>query len=74
MIFYFAGLISINLAFFNLLPFPGLDGWSLLVTFIEGVTRKRVPQRVQGIVSTVGLVLLIGLMAIIAVKDIVALF
>ena len=74
MIFYFAGLISINLAFFNLLPFPGLDGWSLLVTFIEGVTRKRVPQKVQGIVSTVGLVLLIGLMAIIAVKDIVALF
>ena len=34
--FYFWGLISVNLAIFNLLPFPGLDGWQLLVTAIEG--------------------------------------
>lgn len=33
---YFWGLISVNLAIFNLLPFPGLDGWALLVTAIEG--------------------------------------
>ncbi len=33
---YFWGLISVNLAIFNLLPFPGLDGWALLVTCIEG--------------------------------------
>ncbi len=41
---YFWGLISVNLAIFNLLPFPGLDGWQLLVTAIEGATncvRKR---------------------------------
>lgn len=74
MVFFYAGMISINLAFFNLLPFPGLDGWSLLVTAIEGATRKKVPQKVQGIVSTVGLFLLIGLMVLIAVKDVVALF
>lgn len=30
------GMISVNLAIFNLLPFPGLDGWALLVTAIEG--------------------------------------
>jgi membrane-associated protease RseP (regulator of RpoE activity) len=35
-IFLYAGLISINLAIFNLLPFPGLDGWQILVTCIEG--------------------------------------
>ncbi|MBR1847565.1 MAG: site-2 protease family protein [Bacilli bacterium] len=74
MIFFYAGMISINLAFFNLLPFPGLDGWALLVTAIEGISRKKVPARVQGIVSTVGLVLLIGLMVLIAVKDVAALF
>ena len=73
MVFFYAGLISINLAFFNLLPFPGLDGWSLLVTAIEGISHKKVPARVQGIVSTVGLVLLFGLMILIAVKDVVAL-
>ena len=33
---YFWGLISVNLAIFNLLPFPGLDGWALLVTCVEG--------------------------------------
>lgn len=35
---YLWGLISVNLAIFNLLPFPGLDGWALLVTGIEGAT------------------------------------
>ena len=28
-------VISVNLAIFNLLPFPGLDGWQILVTLIE---------------------------------------
>ena len=32
---YLWGLISVNLALFNLIPFPGLDGWALLVTAIE---------------------------------------
>jgi len=73
MIFYFAGMISINLAFFNLLPFPGLDGYQLLVTAIEGITKKKVPARVQGIVSFVGIALLFGLMILIAIKDVIAL-
>ena len=30
------GVISVNLALFNLLPFPGLDGWQILVEIIEG--------------------------------------
>lgn len=30
-------MISVNLALFNLLPFPGLDGWSILVALIEGI-------------------------------------
>ena len=72
-VFLYAGLISINLAFFNLLPFPGLDGWALLVTIIEGISKKKVPEKVKGIVSYVGLGLLLVLMVVIAVKDIVQL-
>ena len=72
-VFLYAGLISINLAFFNLLPFPGLDGWALLVTIIEGISKKKVPEKVKGIVSYVGLALLLGLMVVIAVKDIIQL-
>ena len=73
MVFFYAGMISINLAFFNLLPFPGLDGWQLLVTAIEGITKKKVPQKAQTIVSLIGIALLIGLMVAITVKDIIAL-
>ncbi|MCQ2742941.1 MAG: site-2 protease family protein [Bacilli bacterium] len=73
-IFMYAGLISINLAIFNLLPFPGLDGWQLLVTAIEGISKKKVPAKVKTIVSFVGLALLFGLFILITVKDIIGLF
>ena len=33
-------MISVNLALFNLLPFPGLDGWQILVEIIEGITNS----------------------------------
>ena len=56
----------------NLLPFPGLDGWQILVTTVEGVTRKEIPQKVKGIMSTIGLILLIGLSIALIIKDIVA--
>ncbi|MDY2913671.1 MAG: RIP metalloprotease RseP [Candidatus Enteromonas sp.] len=72
-IFYFAGLLSINLAFFNLLPFPGLDGWQLAVTAVEAITRKKVPAKAQGIASLIGFVLLGILMVAVTVKDIIAL-
>ncbi len=70
---YFWGLISVNLAIFNLLPFPGLDGFALLITIIEAITRKKVPTKVKGIMSAIGLVLLFGLMITIVVLDIIKL-
>jgi len=71
---YLWGLISVNLAVFNLLPFPGLDGWQLLVTAIEGISHKKVPTKVKGIISAIGLVLLFGLMILITIKDVIGLF
>ena len=73
-IFFFAGVISINLAFFNLLPFPGLDGWALVVTGYEKIRRKKISAKVQGIVSMVGYALLAALMLAVTVKDIIQLF
>ena len=67
---FFWGLISVNLAIFNLLPFPGLDGWQLLVTAIEGITRKKIPQKLKGIMSLIGLGLLFALMIVIVVLDV----
>jgi membrane-associated protease RseP (regulator of RpoE activity) len=68
--FYYGGFLSLNLAIFNLLPFPGLDGWAILVTLIEKIFRKKVPTKVKNIVSNVGLVLLLLLAIFITVKDI----
>lgn len=70
---YFWGLISVNLAIFNLLPFPGLDGWQILVTSVEGISKKKIPDKVKSIVSMIGLVLIFGLMLIIVVMDILRL-
>jgi len=55
-IFLYAGLISINLAIFNLLPFPGLDGWQLFVTIVEGsvdaTKRKRFSSKQKKVVAS----------------------
>ena len=74
LVFFFAGMISINLAFFNLLPFPGLDGWQLLITVVEGVCKKKVPEKFKTVMTLIGFVLLFGLMLAVVVKDIIALF
>lgn len=68
---YFWGLISVNLAIFNLLPFPGLDGWQLLVTAIEGISKKKIPNKFKQTMSLIGLGLLFMLMIAIVVLDIV---
>lgn len=73
-IFFMAGMLSINLCFFNLIPFPGLDGWQLLTLAVEGIFRKEIPSKVKNTISFVGLILLFGLMIFITVKDIIGLF
>ena len=60
--------------FINLLPFPGLDGWHLLVIAIEGIFRKEIPAKVKNVVSAVGVLILFALMILIVAKDIIGLF
>ena len=68
---FYWGFISVNLAIFNLLPFPGLDGWQLLVLIVESTTRKKIPEKVKNIVSFIGLGLLLILMGVVVVKDLI---
>ena len=67
---FYWGFISVNLAIFNLLPFPGLDGWQLLVLIVEGISRKKIPEKVKNIVSLIGIGLLLLLMVVVVVKDV----
>lgn len=75
--YYFFGvwaLVSVNLAIFNLLPFPGLDGWQFLVTIIEGITKKEIPSKFKTIMTYIGFGLLLTLFVVVTFKDIFALF
>jgi regulator of sigma E protease len=64
------GLLSISLAFFNVLPIPGLDGGRLFFIIIEAVTRRKVNAKVEGYFHAVGMVFLIALLLLVSLKDI----
>lgn len=65
------GYISLNLGCFNLLPFPGLDGWQTLIALIETVTRKKFPTKAKGIANTIGLIIMLILAGLLIVKDLI---
>ena len=52
--------IGVNLAVFNLLPFPALDGSRALFTVIEGIRKKPLNRRVENIIHTIGLFALLA--------------
>lgn len=66
-------MITINIGLFNLLPLPALDGGRLFFLAIEVIFRKPVPQKYEGWVHAIGMVLLLLLMAVISFSDIMRL-
>ena len=70
---YFVAYISVNLGIMNLLPLPALDGGRNILTIYEIITRKKVNPKFEGIINTVGFILLMALMVIITIKDIISL-
>ena len=68
---YVWGVISVNLAIVNLFPFPGLDGWQLLVLAVEGIAHRKISNKVKNIVSIIGIGLLFAFMIVLVVKDVI---
>lgn len=65
-------LISANLAAFNVLPIPGLDGGKLVFIILELIRRgKKVPPEKEAVVSLIFLALLVVFSIIIAGNDII---
>jgi regulator of sigma E protease len=66
----FGGIISIDLAIINLVPFPGLDGARLAFLLVELVRRRKLDPRKEAYVHAVGIAILFALLAAITGKDI----
>ena len=69
----FMALISLNLAFINLLPIPALDGGHLAFYAAEAVRRKPVGPRGQEMAFRVGVAMVLVLMLFVTVNDVVSL-
>jgi regulator of sigma E protease len=63
--------ISIAIAITQLIPFPSLDGSRMLFVVVEWLRRgKRISPKVEGIVHSVGFMILLTLMVLITYQDI----
>jgi regulator of sigma E protease len=70
---YFLALLSINLAFVNVLPIPVLDGGHLLFLLIEKIKGSPVSAQVLNYSQILGLVFVIALMVYVTYNDILKL-
>ena len=52
--------IGVNLAVFNLLPIPALDGSRIVFCIIEWIRKKPVDRKVEGIIHAIGFIFILG--------------
>ena len=67
---FFVGLLSVNLAVLNVLPFPPLDGGRIAVVLVEAVRRRKRPAEREALIYLTGFAVLIALVILISIKDI----
>jgi regulator of sigma E protease len=70
----FMALISINLAFLNILPVPGLDGGHIFLSIIQVIIRRPLSVKTRMIFQQIGMAFLLLLMVIVFYNDIGRLF
>jgi regulator of sigma E protease len=66
----FMGILSINLAILNILPFPALDGGRVFFVALEGIVGKKVLPKVENYVHMIGMIILLALILLITISDI----
>lgn len=67
-------ILSLSLAFLNIMPFPALDGGRLVFVIFEGLTRKKPSQRLETTIHKWGMLFLLLLIALVTVKDLTSIF
>lgn len=73
-LFFLFTVLAMNLGVMNLLPIPALDGGRIFFMLVELITRKKVPQKLEGLVHFIGLALLLAFMVAVTFKDIIFIF
>jgi len=69
----FVGIMSVNLAILNVLPFPALDGGRLLFIGIEKAIGRKVLPKVEAAIHAVGMIILLALLLAVTAHDIIRL-
>jgi regulator of sigma E protease len=72
-LFWLTALLSINIGFFNLLPFPALDGGRIIFIILEVIGLK-INKRFEEKFHMVGMMVLFGLIIMITFNDILNIF
>ncbi len=72
--FTFMALLSVNLAFLNILPIPGLDGGHIFIHLLEGIINRPLPLKARITIQQLGMTFLLILMVTIIFQDITRLF
>lgn len=68
------GLISVNLAILNLIPFPALDGGRIVLVLVEKIRRRALPLKIELLVNGIGFaVLLLGIL-LLTFRDVARIF
>ena len=68
------GVLSLMLAFMNLLPIPALDGGHVMFLSYEIISRRKPSDKFLETAQKIGMVFLLGLMVFIFANDIIKLF
>lgn len=67
---FFGAYLSVQLAIFNIIPFPALDGGYIILFLYEIISGKKVDEEKVGLVNYIGFALLMALMVLVTIKDI----
>ena len=65
-------VIAVNLAVFNWLPIPALDGFQMLFTTIEWIRRKPIKQEVLNLINNIGLIALLVFVVVVDILQFVS--
>lgn len=67
---FITAYLSVQLAIFNIIPFPALDGGWIFLFLFEIITRKKIDDKKVAVVNYIGFVFLMLLMVVVLLKDI----